>query len=380
MAVGAMPGAGGEVAKRRGPNPALIYWQAQALLPELTKAQEQLPTDVAGGRLAADAPMVGSLLELVRPGLERFKRASASTAVCDWGITLEEGPFAVMPHMARMQFMCRLALLKAEHSFVSKKPKEALEWVLVVHRAARHLGNGEMLTTVLAEYSMESLALRATARHLAGLDSNTRIGHRQQLDLLPELDLVSEALRGEQSVAEWLHRMLLGIEQVPDHEAALKALTMAAAAIGQPAGGESKEADEASASQLLESWKAHHEVIGKAFERLRVASGLPWEKALEEIRMIQADQTLTMPAAQNLFSLIENHLRKRLEAVTQQRMLKAALTLGPDLAPGVLPEWKDAFFEESLIVRLESGSMVIRMRQSTGPRDVFLRLGPVKGP
>jgi hypothetical protein len=378
MAVGALPAGGVDVVRRREPNPALLYWQAQALLPDLSKAQEQLPMDVSGGRVAPDAPMVGSFLELARPAMERFKRAALSSGDCDWGITLDEGPYAVMPHVARMQFMCRVALLRAEHLFVSNKPKEALEWVLAVHRAARHVGEGGMMLTVLTEYSVESLALRATARHLAGLDSNTRIGHRQQLDLLPDLHPVSDALRGEQTVAEWLHRMLLGIEHEPNHEAALKALSALAAVVGQ-AGAEGKQ-EEPSASELLESWKAHHMVIGKAFERLRAATDLPWEKALEEIRAIQADPTLAMPAAQNLFVLIENHLRKRLEAVTQQRMLKAALTLGADLNPGNLPQWNDAFFEEPLVVRRDQGVLVIGMRQSLGARDVFLRLGPVKAP
>lgn len=375
--------------RRREPNPALIYWQAIALLPDLTKAEWQMPLDVSGGRIAPDAKEVQTLLEKVQPSLQRFRRAAFSETVCDWGVTLDDGPYAVMPHLSKMQFMCRLAALQAEHLFVKSKPEEALQWLLAAHRSARHVGEGKMLAMVLEEYILEAHVLRATARHVKRLDANQRIGHRHQLDLLPGLHLVSEALQGEQLVAEWLHRMLLGLENAPNLEEAIAGLLQSARDETETAGGsgaadatargvgDDRELSRQEIQQLLQQWQVQREVISKGFARLREVCDLPWEKAIPEIKKLVSDPALSFPAAQNTAMLIENHLRKRLETETQQRMLKAALMLGPELQPGLVDGWKDCFFNEPLMVRKEKDVLIMTMRQPVGNREVQLRLAPV---
>src|SRR5687768_14106028 len=75
------------------PNPALLYWQSFALLPELKPSQLKLVTDVLDGRLPATDPSVAALLEGARRALERFARAARGAAPCVWGTTIDEGPF-----------------------------------------------------------------------------------------------------------------------------------------------------------------------------------------------------------------------------------------------------------------------------------------------
>src|SRR4051812_33334243 len=88
-------------------NPALIYWQAAALLPKISDEQAQELRDFASGKRPVDAQKLEALkLE----GAERLmSKAAASSAPCDWGSLQEDGPEMVLPHLAKMREMANIA-------------------------------------------------------------------------------------------------------------------------------------------------------------------------------------------------------------------------------------------------------------------------------
>jgi|GEM_PF-1452006 len=374
--------------KPREPNPALLYWQGIALLPEMNKAREQLPLDVSGGRIKPDAREVQNFLTDAAPSLKRFRRAAGSSTPCEWGITLDEGPYAVMPHTLKMQWMGRLALLQAEHDFVTGKPRQAVEWILASQKAARHVGSDGLFMTVLMEYNMEGLALRVAGRYTGRMDSNLRAWYRQQLEQLPPLHDVGHALAGEREIAKWLHRMPLGFENQPNIDQAMAAYldslpkpAPATEAQQSKSGSRSQPQQNAETMrQWLEDWRKNHEAITTMFNEMDAASTKPWPEAIRELEQLQAAQSGSLPTVQNLFPLVRNYVRKRHEVDTQQRMLLAALSLGATPPLGNLDGWRDTFFNEPLVVKRQEGVLVIAMRQLVGNREISLRLSPLGSP
>jgi hypothetical protein len=219
------PGAGDQDAAQQPlaapTNPALLYWQAIAMLPVVSAAEIKLISDVLDGEVKPEDVRVEGLLERTRKSLDRFGRAAASPAPCVWGTTFDEGPFAPMPHLPKLQLLCRLALMRSSSKFAEGRPEEGLQWILHVHHAARHAAADRLLTTFVMQHAIEQQAIRATAKHVMRLEATTRERHLQSLKTLGPPSLLRDALDGERAVSEYLMRMVVGMEAVAVDEKVL---------------------------------------------------------------------------------------------------------------------------------------------------------------
>src|SRR4051812_23988099 len=81
-------------------NPALLYWQAAAVLPKLSDEEAAKIRDFPRRPLPADAAVLDSLhLESTESLL---RRAAPPPAPCDGGLISEDGPAMLMPHLAKI--------------------------------------------------------------------------------------------------------------------------------------------------------------------------------------------------------------------------------------------------------------------------------------
>ena len=121
-----MASAAAEPVEKR--NPALVYWQATARLPNIGNKESRLISDVLSGKSSAEE--LASLLDQSDIALQLFRRATYAKAPCDWGLLLEDGPLAPLPHTSKMQIMARLALCQARLLFERRETIEALHWII----------------------------------------------------------------------------------------------------------------------------------------------------------------------------------------------------------------------------------------------------------
>ncbi|MEI9893518.1 MAG: hypothetical protein WDN28_06365 [Chthoniobacter sp.] len=105
-------------------NPALLYWQAAAILPQLTPGQAKEVRDVAYGRKPFDAAAAATILSDSKSSLRLAMKAANSPVPCDWGLPTEDGPFMALPHVSKLQEMASIAILQAETLFADGKVKE----------------------------------------------------------------------------------------------------------------------------------------------------------------------------------------------------------------------------------------------------------------
>src|SRR6185369_2812567 len=86
-------------------NPALFYWQAFTLMPQLSDT-EYFPDADYNTQPLNDTyeKLIGRLdnsFKLVRKGFQ-------SKVECDWGIDMSDGPYALLPHLAKIKWFAQM--------------------------------------------------------------------------------------------------------------------------------------------------------------------------------------------------------------------------------------------------------------------------------
>ena len=359
---------------KKTPNPALLYWQAIALLPEISPQQARLMSDVLAQKTPATGESVRPLLHGARKSLDRFLLATASEQACDWGTTFEEGPFAPMPHLPKMHLLCQVALVQAASHFAEQRPDEALRVLLAVHRAARHVASDALMITLVSQHSIEQQAIRLTAQHVLALTPPARAAHLSSLGSLPPLCSVRDALSGEHSLSEWLRHWVLGIQHAPESEQAM--LDAARSLLkSQHASGEAAQSEAAKdALRQIDEWKRLAEEARAAQARLKEASQKPWRGFIADMQQVRRDFAQADAALRHTFPQVEGAMRKQCETATLHTMLRLALEQGAALPDGELPQAKDAFEDLPLRVLHEDGARVIQAQPEIRGRRLSLRL------
>ena len=357
-------------------NPALLYWQASALLPELKLPQTKLMTDVLEGRLPASDPSVAAFLAGTRRGLDRFARAARGKQPCVWGTTIDEGPFAPMPHLSMMQQMCRLALVQAEVYYAAGDLEAAWQWTKHVHAAARHVGADPLLITAIIQFGIEQQALRLSAKYALRMDVDHGDDIVRALKAMPPLRTVREALTGEHAMAEWTRLMVLGIQNSPESEKAM--LEMAQTTLNAQS-EDSSAAKSLAAKQALASvgeWKELTEQ-GRALQaRVEAASTKSWTEYQADLQQIHASLASASPSLKNTLPAFEGAMRKQFETRTLQNMLFAVLQPPADgHEDGEMKRFTDAFEGKPLILNRSKEPWIISMQGNVNGKPLELQVG-----
>ena len=128
-----------------GQNAALNYWQAFAHLPR------QLP---APGETGAD-PDEAKLLESSKDALLYLHRGAA-IGPCDWGLHREDGPYLLLPHLAKGRDLGRLAGMKVRQDLAAGNGSAGAQTAADALVMARHLSSDvTSIITYLVQLAVE---------------------------------------------------------------------------------------------------------------------------------------------------------------------------------------------------------------------------------
>jgi len=351
-------------------NPALLYWQAAAVLPKLTDDQAKDLGAMASGKIPFDAAKAQGLLTS-ESSLRLMQKAANSTAPCDWGLPTEDGPEMALPHTSKMLEMASLAILGAETSFASGKTKEGLDWLLTTQRMARHAGAGDLLISNLVQFAIETNAIRAAARHCLSWDPETRQSYTAMLQTLPPLHTTQAAYRGEHWLIDWVERKFTEpAESKADGEKFLQSIV---------AGGSKPEDKEALAAELAPgAIQAALAELRSLQSRTEAAAGKPWSKAEPELKALDEE------AARSSHFLVRasyptpaSVAAKQYAIATMRTMLDAALQHGPQLDAAAAATYHDSFDGEPLLLKKagDGALTLFASHQHPAGKDLSLQLG-----
>jgi hypothetical protein len=351
-------------------NPALLYWQAAALLPNLTDDQaKDLRAMAAGGPL--DAAKIKDLLA-AKSSLHLLQKAANSTAPCEWGFPTEDGPEMALPQISKMVELANVAIVEAETSFADGKTREGMDWLIIAHRMARHAGAGDLLISNLVQFAIETNALRAAARHCLNWDEQTRLAYASMLEALPPLHSTQKAFVTEQMFIDWVdHKFQAG------GKAELERLMQEWQ--DRPPDNKMKPEGKAALSANLEptafqaslaEWRSIH-------SRVTTAVGSPWTQAQSELQKLKDEVAhssyflvrITMPQ-------VVSAAEKQYAIATMHTMLGAALEHGSQLDEATAASYHDAFAGDPLQLQKNDGTLTLITAHEYRPgKNVSLKFG-----
>ncbi|MDR3403111.1 MAG: hypothetical protein P4L99_11500 [Chthoniobacter sp.] len=322
-------------------NPALLYWQAAAVLPQFTPDQTKALREMASGRQPFDATVAAKTLSDGKDALRLVLKAANSSVPCDWGLPMEEGPFMALPHVSKMQEMASISILQAEALFAGGKTREGLDWLIVAHRLARHAGAGDLLISNLVQSAIETNALRAAARHCLAWDADTRKTYAALLKTLPPLHTTQAAYGGESALIDWLDtRFTVAGTSKEQIEELLKLME----------GSDKTQDKEALRAQLTpEGVKAAVAELRAFQAHVQAALGEPWPQCHAILKAEdEGAQHSTYYLVRSFVPVTVGVGDKQFSMATLHTMLDAALEHGAQLDEATAATYHDAFAGESL--------------------------------
>ncbi|HSJ03215.1 MAG: hypothetical protein ACAI34_10560 [Verrucomicrobium sp.] len=368
----------------RSINPALLYWQSMGMLTDMTRQEQQLLQKYRNGKEVRPEEMA-DLLGTQKPSLNRFQKASESKAPSDWGFTLEDGPFMPLPHLTKMQVLCNLMLLKADSQFASGDTEDAVDTLFAVLRAARHLGEGDMLVTALTQYTTESQVIALLGRHVLNFNEPLRVATLTRWRALPPLHTTAQAVKGERGFTAWA-------EQQATEVAGLMALQkMAEAGTGEEGqGGATSPSAEPTPAigggghlyadltpELLQVWITE---MRARYDEAEAALALPWKESATAIQTLQTKLKGSNALVRTIFPSLQAARDTQARTETQRTMMEAVLQHGAGLQENTVAIFRDSFEGKALGMRKESdGGFSLTSEQKVRNREVVLRVAGAKG-
>ena len=176
-------------------NAALVYWQAFALLPELSGEDTKLLTDLEkGSELGVDAR---SLLTRSKTALSLISHLQPDMP-CRWEL-IENGPSTLLPHLSKARTLARLLVLQARVDAESGKMEAAVDHLTQAFLVARNVDEGVLVQMVVGD-AIESLAADVALSLLPKLDASSRDRFAEALSKLPKRTTFTQAMRHERDV------------------------------------------------------------------------------------------------------------------------------------------------------------------------------------
>ena len=153
-------------------NPALFYWQAFTLMPQLSDSEYSSDADYN------TLPLNDTFDKLVTRfdvAFRVLRKAAESKAECDWGIDItSDGPYAALPHLAKAKWVAQMnANVRGPYFLRKGKPDAAATDTLAVFKLGRDTARDGTLISVLVQGAIENICAKFIADHFAQFDDAT---------------------------------------------------------------------------------------------------------------------------------------------------------------------------------------------------------------
>lgn len=179
-------------------NPALLYWQAWAQIPDLAEADRGylFTNDWRGRILEARA---GELLGRYDGVFKLLHRAGKAVAPCDWGYDLTDGPEVLLPGLAKAKSVAQTARLRFGWNLQQGKNAAARDELIAAFVQGRHLSKDRILISALVQFAIENICLSAVVENFPRLSPDTLDEVLQGLDSAPPRGTIADCIATERT-------------------------------------------------------------------------------------------------------------------------------------------------------------------------------------
>ncbi len=210
-------GAGG-LGLRTDINPALLYWQAAAALPNRAD-QDHLFTNEWRGR-TLDARFEAQIATYDN-AFKLLRQAARQTVPCDWGYDLTEGPTLLLPGLAKSKLLAQSARLRVRWHAEHGRADDARDDLLAAFVLARQVSRDGILISALVQIAIENILASGIAENWFRLPPDTLQQILDGIAAAPPRGTIMDCVAAERvSFKEWHTRRIQEFRASAGSEAA----------------------------------------------------------------------------------------------------------------------------------------------------------------
>ena len=199
-------------APREDINPALLYWQAFAVMPDLAPDDQKHLLETQWRTRPMDE-RAGELASRYDQSFKLLKAAAVAKPPCDWGVDMSLGPQALLPHLAKAKRCATVAVLRARWAVQQGRPEAArdnLESAFVLGRNASRDGT---LISALVQIAVEKIVLSYVVQQWPELSTETIGSFLGAIDSAPARGTMATSMETERmALYGWLVRRIQELE------------------------------------------------------------------------------------------------------------------------------------------------------------------------
>lgn len=324
-------------------NPALLYWQAFAVMPDLTPEEQKHlletpwrthPMDQRAGELAARFDSTFKLL----------RAAAASKAPCDWGVDLSLGPEVLLPHLAKAKRCATVAVLRSQWAIQQGRPQDIQGDLAATFVLGRNLSRDGTIISALVQVAIERIMVGSLVQQWPELPTQLIGSILQGFEDAPPRGTMATAMQTERvAFYGWLVRKIRAAQtQHPgDDNAALQEIAKVIEGMrGEPEPGQERpelakpviQAAGGTTAGLLR-YLAELEPMYRELERVMALSYADYLPAMARLE----DEVRSSPnlIAQELLPAVLKVRDKEFKALAWLAMIRAAYEYRMDPPQGL---------------------------------------------
>jgi hypothetical protein len=202
-------------------NPALLYYQAFILGAQLPAADHDylFTNEWRNQKLSA---RFGEIIGQSDNEFKLVRRAAQMTTACDWGIDWSEGPYTLLPQLARVRAVVQMARLRAMWDLQDNRQADARDDLLAAFTLARNGSRDNSLIAVLVQIAAEAIVCNTVAENFDKFSPDTLKQLADGFDAAPPRGTVANAISSSEMhlFADWVERRIPELrKQYPDNDA-----------------------------------------------------------------------------------------------------------------------------------------------------------------
>lgn len=187
-------------------NAALVYWQAFAVLPELSAEDVERLKLVETGE--AEPESVSEILESCQTAMTLAKQVEADDN-CKWQIIVD-GPYTLLSHLSKARLLSRLYAIQARVDAAADNTSSAVDYLNAAFILSRHVDEG-VLVQMLVARAIEGLALDSIEKIAGELEEDELVRLAKHMDDLPAPASFRSTMAYERDLfSTWLEPIVIG--------------------------------------------------------------------------------------------------------------------------------------------------------------------------
>ena len=195
-------------------NPALLYYQAFILAPDLTQADRDylFETNWQGQKLPE---RFGELVARYDDQFKLVREAAQQKVPCDWGIDMSPGPGTQLPHLAPTKKVAQAAQLRAMWNLQYGNQTGARDDLLAAFVLGRNVSRDGTLIGALVQDANEAIVYATVAGNFGQFSPETLKQLVDGFDAAPPRGTVATAIMTEKlNHVDWLVSKIRKIQEV----------------------------------------------------------------------------------------------------------------------------------------------------------------------